>query len=364
LVALVVVLVAVVVAGRISLPYYALVPGQAQSVSGLITVPKGQASPIKGRLLLTDVGVNDVHLLTVIGDLIDPNTELVKTGELTGNLPVSEFYAQGNVDMAESQMTAEAVALRQLGYSVPERDVGATVYVVDPSSPAWKVLHVGDVITSVDGVPTTDTTALVTAIHSHKPGERVTLHVGTVSNPTGGHDVSLTLGSAVENGKTVPIVGIGAPKVPIAGMGTQAAYTLPFPVKMSADGIGGPSAGLAFTLGMIDKLSGGNLTGGHVVAATGTIHPDGTVGDVGGVAQKTVAVERAGATLFLVPPQEYKVAKSKATPGLTVVPVGSLSQAMATLQRLGGSLGRSALGPPSGPAGHGVPYDWQDSPWT
>ena len=72
---------------------------------------------------------------------------MVPTGELTGNLPVSEFDAQGIVDMAESQMTAQAVALRQLGYSVPEHDAGVTIYVIDPGSPAWRTLQVGDVVT-------------------------------------------------------------------------------------------------------------------------------------------------------------------------------------------------------------------------
>ena len=91
-------------------------------------------------------------------------------------------------------------------------------------------------------------------------------------------------------------VGIGDPAVPFQGMGTQPVYDFPFPVSINSDGIGGPSAGLAWTLGILNTLGGGNLTGGRIVAATGTIRPDGTVGDVGGVPQKTVAVERAGAT--------------------------------------------------------------------
>jgi len=360
----VLVLAFVFAASRIKLPEYALVPGDALSVSGLITVPKDKATPVSGHVLLTDVGVNDVTMLSWLGDQLDSNTDVVPQGDLTGNLPTEEFDAQGVVDMAESQMTAKAVALRQLGYRVPERDAGVTVYVVDPSSPAWHVLHVGDVITSIDGVATPTTTALVSAIHTHRPGDRITLRVGTIANPDTGHDVTLQLGSAVENGKTVPIVGIGAPNVPIPGMGTQPVYTYPFPVQIATDGIGGPSAGLAFTLGVINALSGGHLTGGKTVAATGTIHPDGTVGDVGGVAQKTVAVERARATLFLVPPQEYATAKSKATAGLTVVSVKSLSDAVAVLEHVGGQLGSAAVGPPAGPGGSSVPYDWQDAPWT
>ena len=104
----------------------------------------------------------------------------------------------------------------------------------------------------------------------------------------------------VENHKVVPLIGIGDPNAPIAGMGTQPLYRLPFAVKINhVSGSGGPSAGLAWTLGIIDSLSGGGLTGRGAVAATGTIDPDGTVGAVGGVEQKTVAVKRAGASDFL-----------------------------------------------------------------
>ena len=100
----------------------------------------------------------------------------------------------------------------------------------------------------------------------------------------------------------MPFIGIGDPQAAdIPAMGTQPAYEFPFSVSINSDDIGGPSAGLAWTLGIISKLSGGDITGGKTVAATGTIHPDGTVGDVGGVKQKTVAVQRAGATLSWCP---------------------------------------------------------------
>ena len=92
------------------------------------------------------------------------------------------------------------------------------------------------------------------------------------------------------------------------------------------------------TLGVIDALDGGSLTGGRTVAATGTIDAQGDVGDVGGVAQKTVAVENAGATIFLVPPQEYKAAMSKDRPSLKVYAVSTLDQALAVLAAHGGTV--------------------------
>lgn len=355
----------VVAASIISVPYYSLVPGQAQPVSQLITVPAELHHPVKGKLLLTDVGVTPLKLITFLSAQFDHDATVVKTQDLTANVPVSEFNPEGTVDMSESQLTAQAVALRQLGYSVPEHDVGVCIYVIGPGTPAWNALQVGDVITSIDGAPTTSPPALQSAIRSHRPGEVVTLKVGSIMHPTPGHDVSVRLASTVVDHKTVALLGIGDPKAPlIPSMGTQPAYDLPFPVSINSDNIGGPSAGLAFTLGIIDTLAGGHLTGGRTIAATGTIRPDGTVGDVGGVKQKTVAVEQAGATVFFVPDPELATARSMATPNLKVFAVGSLGQALGDLERLGGVLGTATTGPPAGPGGHSVPADWQDSPWT
>lgn len=97
------------------------------------------------------------------------------------------------------------------------------------------------------------------------------------------------------------------------------------------------------TLGIIDRLTNGRLTGGRTIAATGTIAANGAVGAVGGVAQKTIAVERAGATAFLVPPgsQGYQAALSKRTPSLKVFAVSTLAQAMSVIKRLGGDVGAS-----------------------
>jgi len=118
---------------------------------------------------------------------------------------------------------------------------------------------------------------------------------------------------------------------------TRSTYTLPFDVNIDVGQIGGPSAGLALTLGLLDVLSNGELTGGHRVAATGTISLDGAVGDVGGVAQKAVAVRKAGAQIFLVPPQELGNAKSHAG-SMKVYAVSTLQQALDDLQALGGKV--------------------------
>jgi PDZ domain-containing protein len=124
---------------------------------------------------------------------------------------------------------------------------------------------------------------------------------------------------------------------------TQQDWQFPVKVSVHTQDIGGPSAGLAMTLGIIDKLSSGRLTGGRVVAATGTIDQNGNVGDVGGVAEKTIAVERAGATVFFVPKVELKTAEAKASPQLHVYAVSNLDQVLRILQRLGGTVTTNPL---------------------
>jgi Lon-like protease len=136
--------------------------------------------------------------------------------------------------------------------------------------------------------------------------------------------------------------GCGTPTKPTAYLGvltqTQQDWHFPIHITIHTTDIGGPSAGLAMTLGIIDRLSSGRLTGNHIVAATGTMDQYGHVGDVGGVPEKTIAVERAGATVFFVPSPEYHKAESKATPQLHVYAVSNLDQVLRILQRLGGSV--------------------------
>jgi PDZ domain-containing protein len=114
-------------------------------------------------------------------------------------------------------------------------------------------------------------------------------------------------------------------------------FVLPAQVSINTADIGGPSAGLAMTLTLIDQLSRGSLTGHHVIAATGTIAANGAVGDVGGVAQKTVAAQRAGVSIFFVPQVEVATAKGAAGPGLRIIGVTSLRQVLKDLRRLGGA---------------------------
>jgi PDZ domain-containing protein len=348
LVLLVVIVAAVVILSRWSVNYYALTPGDATPVASFIKVPSNLDHPLHGDILLTDVYETQLNALTYLQErYFSSVAQVYSAAELIGpSTPADQYIDQGYLQMAQAQSDATAAALTYLGYSVSAKNAGVLVYGIPAGTPASHVLKVSEVVTAVNGTSTPTPCALVDALHGLVAGTRATLSVeassingsGTfVSGPT--VQRSITLGAPP---KGLVDTGCGPSTQPSAYLGIQTAQQLAwdFPVKVSvhtAD-IGGPSAGLAMTLGIIDKLSGGDLTGKRTVAATGTIDAQGDVGDVGGVAQKTIAVERAGATVFFVPPQELAAAMSKDTPQLHVYAVSSLDQALRILKRLGGTL--------------------------
>jgi Lon-like protease len=349
-VVLVVLLVAIIVSFRINLPYFALVPGQAQAVGPLLTVPSDLGHHVNGQLLLTDVGEGDVTLGNWLYYKLDSNAALYKKSDfIASGTSEQEYDEQGFVEMDESQLTAAAVSLRQLGYRVPYYNAGVLVWATESGTGAYNKLQPGDVITAVDSDPTLTAEALSTAMIGRKPGQKVTLKVGSVDQPKKDHDVTVTLSPYRSDGKVIAVIGVQ--------VFTQPGWTYPFHVSVNVNNIGGPSAGLAFTLGLLDTLSGGNLTGGRTISATGTICANGSVGEIGGLPQKTVAVENAHATVFLVPAGQIGQAKQKATGSLHVFGVTTLAQALQDLESLGGKLGKASNGPPPGPGGHSLPTD-------
>jgi PDZ domain-containing protein len=343
---LVLVALAVAVTSRINLDYYALQPGTAQSVQQFITVPADKNHPVSRPVLLTDVEIGRVTALSYLFYKLQSDTALEPVGEVTGGTPPSQLNAQGDLEMSQAEAAAKTAALKKLGYPVTAKAAGAVIFGTFPGTPAYSTLNVGDVITEVNGVATPTALALTHSLARYHSGQTITLTVlkkGTAKPAP----VPVTLKTtAVDLGGTRPAhldLGIEPED--------QVDYTYPFPVTIDVTNIGGPSAGLAMTLGVIDALTSGSITGGHTVAATGTIDNLGNVGDVGGVAQKTVAVENAGASIFLVPPPEYAAAMSKDRPGLQVYAVSTLSQALTILAGHGGSVSVTTAGHRTTPAG-------------
>jgi PDZ domain-containing protein len=308
-------------------------------VQQFITVPADKSHPVTHPVLLTDVELGRVNALSYLWFKLQGNTSLEQVDDVTGGTPPAQLNAQGNLEMSQAETAAKAAALRHLGYKVPATAGGAVIFATFPGTPAYPLLNVGDVITDVDGAATPTAAALTTALDHHHSGQTVTLTVlrGGTGRPV---PVSVALKRTVIDvaGQTSTVtLGVDAQD--------QVDFTYPFPVSINVTNIGGPSAGLAMTLGVIDVLDSGSLTGGHTVAATGTIDAQGDVGDVGGVAQKTIAVENAGATIFFVPPQEYKAAMSEDRPGLKVYAVSNLDQVLKILAAHGGSVPKSPATP-------------------
>jgi PDZ domain-containing protein len=197
---------------------------------------------------------------------------------------VEENREEGAAAMTSSQDAATAVALEELGYDVTEPAV-AGVY---PDTPADGELEAGDVILRVDGEPVDDTEAVADAVRATPEGEDVELVVRRDDER-----VVVTVTPELQDGQ--PMIGIQ--------LGAVLTEDLPVDVTINIDeGIGGPSAGLMFSLGIYDTLTPGSLTGGSTVAGTGTLDASGVVGPIGGIQQKIVGARDAGAELFLVPP--------------------------------------------------------------
>lgn len=298
-----------------------------------IVLPAGKGHALSGRLLMVDVLVGPTtawqYLLSRLGllDVFSRAAELVPASQVLGGAPASQFQCQDTEEMAGAQSAAPVAALRTLGYDIPAHYDGSLVVVVQPHGPAERAgVRCGDSVVAFAGTRTPTADALIRAVESHHPGDTVSI---TVRRNATEHTYRVTLGKRP-----------GAPKDGFLGIGTSdnPKYDLPFPVDIRVGNIGGPSAGLAMTLAILDGLSGGHLTGGHTVAVTGTIAPSGAVGPVGGVAQKTVAVQRAGATLFLVPATEVATARKEARPGMKVEGVTSLREAIADLKAIGGTI--------------------------
>ena len=353
--------------------YYSIAPGTAPVVSAApacrpasagsyalpggracvrVVLPAGRAAAVSGSVMMVDVLVGPASpgdfLLSKLGLLhqFRDGTVLVPKGEILGNTPPSQLGCQDTQQMTDATSSAAVVALRHLGYKVAENDQGAQVDQVGPGTPAAAAgIRCNDLVTAVNGRPVHTANDLVAAIHSAKPGQTVSI---TASRPgPNGKATTVQLraklaGTPAESGQPA------RPDQAFLGVVTEtrASYAYPFPVDIQVGQIGGPSAGLALTLGILDALSNGQLTAGHKVAATGTIDLQGNVGDVGGVAQKTVAVRRAGAQLFLVPPQELAAARSEAK-SMKVEAVSTLSQALADLKAIGGHIPAPSSAPAS-----------------
>ncbi len=312
----------------IKLPYYVFSPGDAVGVAQYVKVPAEKNFPHTGDVFLTTVLLTHAHPSDIVEAKLTPGNRIEKEKDVIGDFTPQEFLDLNDQAMDTSKQTAISIAMVRAGYSVTPTGEGALVEKVMDNAPAAGVLNVGDVITSINGASVKLASDVTAAIKGLAPGAKVTLDVRARDGAT--RSVEITVAPRPEN---EPGVYVG-----VLVSTYKAGLDTPFPVNVDSRDIGGPSAGLAFTLGLLDALTPGNLTGDQQVAVTGTIEADSSVGPVGGIVQKTAAVNKTKATLFLVPSDEYEDAKAHADKDLTVVQVNTVDEALAALAAHGGDV--------------------------
>jgi PDZ domain-containing protein len=324
---------------------YGVAPGEAQAVAPRMDL-SAKTYDSEGEVLFVTVSVPKLSVLGRLVGSIDPDVSVKTARELFGDQTREENRAENLKLMGYSKEIAAYVALKRLGYDVGLVGGGPVIESLcleyqdesDPSSacvrqaPADEVLNAGDAIVAVDGHPVVLADDIGPLLDGKSPGDQVMLTI----YPKGAEDtedVPVTLTSSTD-GRT--IIGF----VPVAGaVHDDVRYELPVTATITSDQIGGPSAGLAFTLTLLDELTPGDLTGGRRIAATGSINLDGSVGNIGGLRQKTVAVKDVGADYFLVPADQVEEAELEARgSSLRVIGVQTVDEAITVLGELGGDV--------------------------
>jgi Lon-like protease len=320
------VLAGLLVASLTPVPYVALTPGPTLNTLGspsgqpLIQISGRRTYPTSGHLNMVTVSYSGgpgtrFNIFNALGAWLTPDDAVVPQSEIfSPGQSQQQVQQQDTQEMVGSQQDATAAALCYL--NIPFRTVN-TIQAVSKGRPAFGVLRAGDLITKVDGQPPTCRTPAVSMIRDRKPGAPVTI--------------------TVQRGKTTRtfrLVTQNYSGQPVIGVQLNTTFVFPFTVKIYIPDIGGPSAGMMFALGIIDKLTAGNLTGGRFIAGTGEIDATGGVEPIGGIQQKMAGARGAGATVFLAPAGNCSDTSGSVPAGLRVIKVSTLAGAVQALQNI------------------------------
>ncbi|MHC0430101.1 YlbL family protein [Streptomyces sp. O3] len=332
-------LIALLITGLLfNVPYSEMTPGPTENTLGaksgepVIKITGRESYETSGNLNMTTVRVTSADypmtlFKAVYGWLADDNL-VVPHDTLYPDGKTEEESTQENAEeFTQSQESAKVAALRELDIPVGSQVVVATVVKGGPSEGK---LHAGDVIERVDGAAVNELSDVAKFVTEHQPGEDVVLTIVPAKEaaaaekedrkPTVTQQVTVTTAKAGEDDHA--IVGITAGRD----------YTYPFTIDITLPDVGGPSAGLMFALGIVDKLTPDDLTGGKFVAGTGTIDEEGEVGPIGGIGMKTVGARRSGAEYFLTPEDNCASALKNVPDGLTLVKVKTIDDARESVE--------------------------------
>lgn len=304
------------------LPYYALSAGPVSDViDNVVVLDDVDSYEPEGNLMMLTVSVQEVNAYELVAAAVDPTVDVLRQERLRSPDESDEEYRErGLQQMDQSKENAIAVALERIGGSLLIGSDGVEVVDLVENAPAAGVLEIGDIITEVEGRQVTVAQDIGEELADNAPGDTVQI---TVTRGDESLDLEIQL-TAADDDPNRALVGILAQTV-----------NPEYPVDINSANVGGPSAGMMYTLGIIDVLTPGDITNGHVVAGTGTIAPDGTVGGIGGIRQKIVAAEAAGAEIVLVPASNYDDAlTSPAAADIQIVAVGTVDDALSFLESL------------------------------
>jgi PDZ domain-containing protein len=333
---------ALITSSLVKINYWEVAPGSAEEVASRFSFDKNALSQVtryetSAPILFVTAYGSKLSALDALVGVLDPDVDVLNREEKFGTITPSEQRRLGFQAMASAKQIAEYVALNRLGYDVSiayGKLIIERLVCEDAPRPlsACLQLNPGDTITAFDGIEIPTLSDLMPIIADYSPGDVVEVTITP-------HKTTDSVTKKIEL-----MVSPDDPDRTIIGVWPADTRTvdLPFEVDIDTDSIGGPSAGLSFTLALLDELTAGELTGGVKVSATGTIDGDESIGAIGALRQKTVAVKASGATVFLVPsaqtPEELSAARRVAGSKLRIVPVANLTEALKVLEELGGTV--------------------------
>ena len=317
--------VAVAIAWPIKVPYYTLSPGPLYDTSDFVfVVGEEDQYEIDGEMFFLTVSLSEANLFEYVAGQFNPKVEVAPRENFRPPGVSQEDLRRENLArMEQSKTDATFVALTKLGYEPTYTGTGALVIETVPDSAAEGVLLTDDVIVAIDDTPVAFRSEVVDRLGAMDVGDQVTVTVERIvdgSDDVEVVDVDIVLGVHTDDPDR-PMVGV---------LLDNNAPIIDFPVDVETDtqNIGGPSAGMMFTLEIMNQLTEEDLTDGRRIAGTGTIARDGTVGGIGGVQQKVYGAIDAGAVVVLVPASNYEDALEAAGDKIVVVRVETIDDAL------------------------------------